>query len=270
MKKYINLIEKYYAGGTTLGEESQIAMWLNSDECPEKYYNLRNQFEYFSNFSEKKYRKPRQKIYSMTAAVILALSFVLSYGVFNTEKVYHAEANNLTVILSDSSKIVLRKGSFLTIDNDFNNSNRIVSLKGEAYFEITRNEENPFRVISEKTNVTVLGTKFNYDTKRNHLFVKEGKVKFSSKNKPNQNIYVTLGEESELLNNKQIKPATYSTNLNSSSWMTEQLVFKKAFLKDAIDQIESHYNVTVETENIAIENIIVCFPITSNSYICRI
>lgn len=55
---------------------------------------------------------------------------------------------------------------------DFGINERSLNLSGEAYFEVTRNEEIPFKVHTEELDVKVLGTKFNFRNYKDDLEAK--------------------------------------------------------------------------------------------------
>lgn len=66
------------------------------------------------------------------------------------------------VILSDGTKVWLNAFSKLEVSSHFNVKNiREVRLTGEAYFEVAHEEERPFYVNTEDTQVQVVGTSFN-------------------------------------------------------------------------------------------------------------
>lgn len=65
------------------------------------------------------------------------------------------------VTLPDGTKVWLNSGSKLEYPNNFGQTNRNVTLIGEAYFEVSKNKDLPFRVSSGKIDIHVLGTKFN-------------------------------------------------------------------------------------------------------------
>ncbi|MBX2924327.1 MAG: FecR family protein [Chitinophagaceae bacterium] len=67
----------------------------------------------------------------------------------------------LTITLRDSSVIRLAPGSTVSYTEPFLDSIRHIVLKGEAYFEVTRNPQMPFTVSSYPLNTTVLGTAFS-------------------------------------------------------------------------------------------------------------
>ena len=66
-----------------------------------------------------------------------------------------------TVELCDGTKVYLNSGTKLEFPSRFDGDMRSVSLKGEAYFEVARNESKPFIVEVYEMKVKVLGTAFN-------------------------------------------------------------------------------------------------------------
>lgn len=64
------------------------------------------------------------------------------------------------------SRVWLNADSKLKYPVTFGSDKREVELEGEGYFEVTRDETRPFRVVVEKQTVEVLGTEFNVDAYR--------------------------------------------------------------------------------------------------------
>lgn len=68
------------------------------------------------------------------------------------------------IILPDGSKVWLNAASTLRFPTTFSGlDQRVVSLNGEAYFEISKDKQHPFIVESRGQKVKVLGTHFNVD-----------------------------------------------------------------------------------------------------------
>ncbi len=65
------------------------------------------------------------------------------------------------VELADGSHIWLNAASSLKYPAAFNDSERVVTLSGEAYFDIKPDPQRPFRVVCGNTTIQVLGTSFN-------------------------------------------------------------------------------------------------------------
>lgn len=64
-------------------------------------------------------------------------------------------------ILSDGTKVWMNAVSQLEYPVDFKGEQRLVKLKGEAYFEVKPDAEHPFVVVAGDVRTQVLGTSFN-------------------------------------------------------------------------------------------------------------
>ena len=69
--------------------------------------------------------------------------------------------SKLKLSLPDGTSVWLNADSKLLYDNNFGINNRNVTLCGEGYFEVSKNKNLPFQVVSDDIKVEVLGTKFN-------------------------------------------------------------------------------------------------------------
>lgn len=65
------------------------------------------------------------------------------------------------LILDDGTRVWINSDSELKYPVAFNDSERKVYLKGEAYFEVKYDEQRPFIVEADRMNIRVLGTEFN-------------------------------------------------------------------------------------------------------------
>ena len=79
------------------------------------------------------------------------------------ETVLIASSDNAgSYTLPDGTRVWLNRDSRLSYNQDFGKSERNVSIDGEGYFEVTRNEASPFIVnMHDNLQVKVLGTTFN-------------------------------------------------------------------------------------------------------------
>ena len=84
-----------------------------------------------------------------------------------------------TIILADGTQIKLNAGSKLKYPEQFGSDQRIVTLYGEAFFEVVRDENRPFIVKSKGLMTKVLGTSFNvkaFDNEHTQVTVRTGRV----------------------------------------------------------------------------------------------
>src|SRR5690606_22677464 len=76
----------------------------------------------------------------------------------------------------------------LSFPSKFSGRERMISLKGEGYFEVAPNKEKPFKVTLESgEEINVLGTVFNVMAYRNEpakkITLLEGSIRLSDMNK---------------------------------------------------------------------------------------
>jgi ferric-dicitrate binding protein FerR (iron transport regulator) len=87
---------------------------------------------------------------------------------------------NLQVTLPDGSSVILNRNTALEYHRNFVKHGRNVTLKGEAFFDITPDTGNPFTINTGNASVKVVGTTFNVITSNAdsavEVFVKTGKV----------------------------------------------------------------------------------------------
>ena len=72
------------------------------------------------------------------------------------------------VTLPDGTKVWLNAESKLDFPSQFGKGKRVVHLKGEAYFEVTKDKRHPFVVVNDYFTTTVLGTVFNVRAYNEH------------------------------------------------------------------------------------------------------
>ena len=160
--------------------------------------------------------------------------------------------------LADGTKVWLNAGSTLSYPQVFSDTERSVKLEGEAYFEVTKNAQKRFQVLTDQTTVTVLGTAFNVraesDENTTEVVVSEGKVQVEEKQTA-QRLILSVNEKAiyEHATNKLIE--TDDADLNELAWQRKKLKFTGTTLQNALSVIEKQYGISIRLEN---ENIANC------------
>lgn len=77
-----------------------------------------------------------------------------------TGEVFSSDGGIKQVLLPDGSLIFLNQESELRLAKGFGHGNRHVSLKGEGYFDVSRDAQRPFTISSGHMTIQVLGTTF--------------------------------------------------------------------------------------------------------------
>jgi transmembrane sensor len=121
----------------------------------------------------------------------LSQKITQEFTAIDKKKTIHSNKGTATsaFTLSDGSKITLGPHSELQYSPDFGNSKREVYLSGEAFFEVAKDAERPFWVVTGKLVTKVIGTSFNvkaYDAENDiSVSVTTGKVTVARQNSAN-------------------------------------------------------------------------------------
>ena len=155
------------------------------------------------------------------------------------------------IALSDGSVVSLHPGSRLAFPAKFTNTERVVKLEGEAYFNVVH-DSRPFIVMTNQTETTVLGTEFNintHDGSATTVTLVKGRVQVKNKNlKDNDKVLLgpgmqTVVKEGTFTTQEQIDTKPYSY------WAEGYLFYDNAELQDVMRKVGQMYNMTVEFKN---------------------
>lgn len=132
-------------------------------------------------------------------------------------------------ILSDGTKVWLNAESELDFPVDFVGKERVVRLKGEAYFEVKPDAAHPFIVETRGVRTRVLGTSFNikaYDNEESiFTTLLTGKVKVSAIGEENESVVLTPGMQSEWQESGQKMSVKKVNAENFTAWRQGAFMF---------------------------------------------
>ncbi|MGE8426999.1 MAG: FecR family protein [Sphingobacterium sp.] len=149
--------------------------------------------------------------------------------------------------LEDGTRVWLNADSELEFPSIFSGKDRIVSIKGEAYFEVAKDASHPFKVNVNGTEIEALGTAFNINT---HLFDKkvktiltEGKIRVSEggQNKTIVAGHATISGQGKI----EVKKADLEEAL---SWKEGYFYFDSKDLKDILGEISRWYAIQIDIQ----------------------
>ncbi|MDO4703032.1 FecR family protein [Tannerella sp.] len=149
--------------------------------------------------------------------------------------------------LSDGTIIYLNSGSTLVYPPCFTVNRREVYLDGEAYFDVSKDEDQVFVVKTLYRSVEVLGTQFNVAVDRElqsfETVLVNGSVMIKGDETdetlvPNQ--YYSFSNETKIEHIQSVDVAYYI------AWTENKLLFKKETLYKAIRKLEKAYNIRIE------------------------
>lgn len=200
------------------------------------------------------------KFYSRVAAILL-LPIVL-FSVYNSRnndvknnsaqwvEIHSPYGARTQFSLPDGSTGWLNSGSIIRYPVRFN-SERTVTLNGEAYFDVVKNPDSPFIVDANQMKVKVLGTSFNvvsYDRDSiSEVIVSSGKVEVSSAGQLLAS--KLLPSERLVLNRSKNRFSKSIVDIqNYTSWKIGKLIFLNDELDEVVRKVSRFYNVDFEVK----------------------
>ncbi|CAL1518367.1 FecR domain-containing protein [Chitinophaga sp. MM2321] len=159
-------------------------------------------------------------------------------------------AQNLDSLhLPDGSMVYINAHTTIRYPRSFGKENRHLSIvKGEAFFDVTKNDALPFTVDAPDVEVQVLGTSFNVRAASAgvKVFVQTGKVSAAYKG-TEKKVILTPGVEASLKHNGTgIETQLHKKNNNILAWKTRCLTFDDSPLTEVATALEDFYNVQID------------------------
>ncbi len=260
-------IKKWLAGELS---ESERKEFESSEEFAEtdKLLKAINNFKSPEYDVDSKYNRLSERIFNrkrtisfyermsplLKIAAILIIALTIGYFSYN----YINPATNsqewiteqAELYLPDSSFVALNAGSEIRYSDRKWNKERNVELNGEAFFRVKKGSQ--FTVITDQGTVRVLGTEFTVEDRENYYQVScySGSVKVNAENyivvlKPNTTYRIVNGEEE-----------TYAfSDKSQPDWLEGESSFNSVPLKFVINELERQYKVSVETQNVDMDQL---------------
>lgn len=299
------LLKKYFRNQCTLEEIEQVLDWFHTNEGElyfEKNLN-RDMHQYAdddrlllnpdvptgrlltkiqqSKKDVKTHVEKRHRLWHIRIAVALLICITLAgagYFALQSQSVETPTEQTNTVrtittqhdqhrlvTLSDGTHIRLNSNSAIAIPNPFPDGERMVSLTGEAWFDVATDKDRPFKIQAGQAAIQVLGTEFNVkmdETAGNiQVAVAEGKVSLNNTTRKDEssailtkNTYAVYDVDSReiLIEHTPVE--------NYMSWINGKLFFYNEPLWVVSRYIERLYNVSFQFEKETLKEL----PLSTN------
>lgn len=186
----------------------------------------------------------------LVAALFIGLFFHKSTNSHNNQivTIQSPRGEKSKVILSDSTVVWLNSESQLTYSDDFNSDIRLVTLSGEGYFDVKKDQNRPFVIRTPNVDIRVFGTRFNLCSypgeQLTEATLEEGKIGalIQGKTKP-----VVIDPGQRMVFDKQsgeISLNEVNTDLYTS-WKENKLKFDNALFGDVVKKLERWYDIKI-------------------------
>ncbi|HEY0298262.1 MAG TPA: FecR family protein [Arachidicoccus sp.] len=170
---------------------------------------------------------------------------------FNGEKpsnellsIHAPQQKVIYVSMNDSTRIVLNSNAKIAFNSDYQKNKRCVALNGEALFEVTHKEQNPFVVYTSNDSVKDIGTKFIISNQAAdsvfRAIIMEGEIEIRS------NQY-TAGDLVKVNNKKQeVSHSKVKDYSNYRFWASTCFHFDKENIDSVVESIAQWYGKKVK------------------------
>lgn len=192
--------------------------------------------------------------------LLIASSLSLFFWWKNASNSYQTQfGETLNIELPDHSKITLNANSKLWTKGKWTpGKSREVWLEGEAYFEVTKStdyEDANFIVYAGNTDIKVLGTRFNVNSraKQTQVILEEGKIQVTLPD-ATEKILAKTTSDSTKFNLIEYQPEKenyfqkYVDSAQMTSWKDKVLRFNYTPLSELVKILEENYGFEVLVE----------------------
>jgi transmembrane sensor len=266
------LIIKFLAGEASEADVTKLTAWRNSHPSHEEQFLQSQSIWNRSNRTEDEididaaWNQVESKLQNQGAhsnrfvffriAAVFLLVCTTGWFAFKalynpTITIYTATNEHKEVSLPDGSTVWLNENSTFSFPKSFKGKNRQVALSGEAFFEVTKNPEQPFTIQSEQAITEVLGTSFNLKvlkgTKEALLNVITGKVRFTSTDNTSE-VTIVAGEKAEISETGNANKVGLVVE-NELAWKSGKLVFNDSSLEEVFNTLERYFKIKITVEN---------------------
>jgi transmembrane sensor len=271
------IISRYFRGELAENEYELLTAYLRDKENADYFNCTKEEWEQQPEVDESGARNLKRLLYRLNSIkatppqpMILRLWFqvaavaaILTTGLFlgalfshqnsaskpfSEQLVFETPRGQKSLVkLPDGSEVWLNAKSTL-VYSTFSDSHRQVELKGEAFFNISRNEHAPFVVKTDQCEVEVLGTSFNVmaynEFGRQEITLMNGKVvvhadELDQEIRPGQAV-VLKDHQMKVV---EVRPA------DASGWVESKLNFRNIPLSELMKRLENWYDVDITLVN---------------------
>lgn len=162
----------------------------------------------------------------------------------------------LSFHLDDGTRVILNSGSKLFYPSSFDSLQRKVILVGEAYFEVSKDVDRPFRVVTESVVTTALGTAFNINAfslnENIEVALVNGKVSVSSLEQTDnlKSLILNPGEMATVVKSDlRIEKSPFNFN-EKISWKDGVIYFSETDYPEIVRKLENWYGVRIQEDKL--------------------
>ncbi len=184
--------------------------------------------------------------FALLAVVTGSLHFSMKPTIYTTQNM-----ERRSVTLADGSTVQLNAGSKLSVPKRFNKNSRTLKLNGEAYFEVQKSQA-PFIVQTDVGDVTVLGTKFNVNS-RNEIMevaVNQGLVQVTTTSSIQDSSVLLTKDKMIVCSAGEYPGVPHRIQFKEyPGWLINKMTLDETELIFVLEEIERRFDVDIQQED---------------------
>lgn len=216
--------------------------------------------EYVARHFESKSRLKRVFFYAVAASIALVAIPTLSISIYKSlnnvedqavtmKECYAREGETKTLILQDSTKVVLNSGTAFIYPETFSGKARSVFLSGEACFDVTKDAKHPFIVKTSDITIKVHGTLFNVKAYPDDPSVKatlcRGSISAYRNGEEGRPVYLIPGQEYDYDKFDHTYSVKEVEASNATAWKNGDIFLEHEDIYGIVRIIQRRFNVHV-------------------------
>ena len=195
--------------------------------------------------------------YAAFITITVGITILAMYIIDNRDPQYveirTGKGDKTHVTFADGSNVWLNAESKLKYPKRINKHNRTIYLEGEAYFELSDDQDEPLTIIADNTITQVRESAFNIKTGSENsqitITVAKGKLDVVDEMGNMPVITASQGEKTTIIPRYEFLFVEENNDNNFLSWKTGSLDFQDVPLSYVIEKIEDLYQVEIEVSN---------------------
>lgn len=297
---YTQLIEKYIQKTISKEEVKELAFWVKTESSKLEFSKMaQSKWNFASDLMDNtlkteiwnsinKQIQPKKVtrknilnsilFYKIAASILLPISIILGFiiinnNVFQNQKeqaaylTYVEKGQKAMHTLPDGTKVWLNSDTEFSYYPNYNDEERAVYLKGEAYFEVAKNEDKKFIVVCNDLHIEALGTSFNIKNYASEKYITtslfEGSVKVY--NKKNSSILSPFENLKFNKSNNTFNKSHFTESKEIDYWRHNFLYFDSTSLEEIAQIVERMYSIKVHFKSKELKQILFTGTINNNN-----
>ncbi len=154
--------------------------------------------------------------------------------------------------LPDGTLVILGPLSSVTVSNAYGETDRVVDIRGDAWFDVIHDNSRPFTVRAGEATIVDIGTKFMVRNDRGQavsVSVTEGSVSMRAANDLAPDGVILKAGDNAVLEAGRVVTRPGTVGEDDLAWMSGRLVFRETAMSEVITSMHRWYGIELRVSD---------------------